>query len=66
MIKELSENGGAVECLEHTSLRKDSVRWSMASEKEWQQKTVVRFWLAVVQRAEQGSLTNLKNREGNK
>ena len=43
VIKELSENGGAVECLEHTSLRKDSVRWSMASEKECTQLTEERL-----------------------
>ena len=53
VIKELSENGGAVECLEHTSLRKDSVRWSMASEKEWVLPMAERFLREDALRVEQ-------------
>jgi hypothetical protein len=29
-------NGGAAICLEHTNPKRDSVKWSTASEREWQ------------------------------
>ena len=45
-------------CLEHISRKSAIVPKSMVSEKEWQQKTAVRYWHAAVQKAEQNFLTN--------
>ena len=61
----LISTGGAIPCLEHTSLRKDTERKNMASEREWLPLTAEKFSREDALRAEQDLPINYKTYEQN-
>ena len=61
----LISTGGVIPCLEHISLRKDTERKNMASEREWLLQTVERFSREDALRAEQDLPINCLSYEQN-